>query len=166
MQMMVGINVGGHPPCQGRERVKLALECLADRGRVTHATNLAISFARDVPWQTDREPWPVTADRNSLTRRPPCHHQACTRRHTTRVTFEDTPIYTHRCAKIVCIDDQIFAHSLLLLYPLGEKVYENLNGDTVLLGTEDVLGYQSIADIAQYVPIAADNPRQQEHISK
>jgi hypothetical protein len=82
------------------------------------------------------------------------------------MAFEDTTVYTYRGAKIVCIDDQIFAHSPLPLYPFGEKVRENLNGDTVLLGTEDVLGYQRIADIMQYVPIAADSPRQQEHISK
>src|SRR5215831_1388132 len=129
MQMMVGINVGGQLPRQGRERVKLALECLADHCRVTHTTNLVISFARDVPMQTERQPWAVTADCNRLTRRPPCHQQAGTRHHTTRVTFEDTTIYTCRCAKIVCIDDQIFAHSTLLLHPLGAKVYEHLNGD-------------------------------------
>jgi len=54
MQMMVGINVGGHASRQGRERVKLALECLADRCRGTHTTNLVIAFARDVPMQTER----------------------------------------------------------------------------------------------------------------
>src|SRR5262245_13074524 len=106
---MVGVDMGRHTAHQAVELLHLSAE-LAAHGWDIIDIELTFSFAPDIPMQSYRQPWIITADGHRFMHSAPCHHETGTRDHPASMTSQDAAIQTSRCSKIVGIDNEVFGH--------------------------------------------------------